>query len=62
MMLFILELPPMADVTQILSQIESGDPSVAERLLPLVYKELTLKTSACSRFSALIWQRVATTT
>jgi RNA polymerase sigma factor (TIGR02999 family) len=30
----------MTEVTQILSQIESGDPSVAERLLPLVYDEL----------------------
>jgi RNA polymerase sigma factor (TIGR02999 family) len=30
----------MADVTQILSQIQSGDPSAAEQLLPLVYEEL----------------------
>jgi RNA polymerase sigma factor (TIGR02999 family) len=30
----------MADVTQILSQIESGDPTAAEQLLPLVYDEL----------------------
>ena len=30
----------MADVTQILFQIESGDPSSAEQLLPLVYDEL----------------------
>jgi RNA polymerase sigma factor (TIGR02999 family) len=30
----------MNDVTRILSQIESGDPSAAERLLPLVYDEL----------------------
>lgn len=30
----------MTDVTQILSQIESGDPSAAEKLLPLVYDEL----------------------
>ena len=30
----------MADVTQILSEIESGDPSAAEQLLPLVYEEL----------------------
>lgn len=30
----------MADVTQILSQIEQGDPSAAEQLLPLVYQEL----------------------
>lgn len=30
----------MSDVTRILSQIESGDPSAAELLLPLVYDEL----------------------
>ena len=30
----------MSDVTRILSQIESGDPSAAEQLLPLVYAEL----------------------
>lgn len=30
----------MSDVTQILSQINSGDPSAAEGLLPLVYDEL----------------------
>jgi RNA polymerase sigma factor (TIGR02999 family) len=30
----------MSDVTQVLSQIESGDPSAAEQLLPLVYDEL----------------------
>ena len=30
----------MADVTQILSQIEEGDPNAAEHLLPLVYEEL----------------------
>jgi RNA polymerase sigma factor (TIGR02999 family) len=30
----------MSDVTQILSQIDSGDPSAAEKLLPLVYDEL----------------------
>jgi len=30
----------MTDVTQILSQIEQGDPSAAEQLLPLVYTEL----------------------
>jgi RNA polymerase sigma factor (TIGR02999 family) len=30
----------MADVTKILCQIESGDPSAAEQLLPLVYDEL----------------------
>lgn len=30
----------MSDVTQILSQVEAGDPSAAEKLLPLVYEEL----------------------
>jgi len=30
----------MGDVTQILSQIEQGDPAAAEQLLPLVYDEL----------------------
>lgn len=30
----------MTDVTHILSQIEAGDPSAAEKLLPLVYDEL----------------------
>jgi RNA polymerase sigma factor (TIGR02999 family) len=30
----------MSEVTQILSQIESGDPSAAEQLLPLVYEQL----------------------
>jgi RNA polymerase sigma factor (TIGR02999 family) len=30
----------MNDVTQILSRIESGDPTAAEQLLPLVYDEL----------------------
>ena len=30
----------MTDVTQILSQIQQGDPSAAEQLLPLVYEEL----------------------
>jgi RNA polymerase sigma factor (TIGR02999 family) len=30
----------MSQVTQILSQIQAGDPSAAEQLLPLVYEEL----------------------
>ncbi len=30
----------MCNVTQILSQIESGDPSAADQLLPMVYDEL----------------------
>ena len=33
-------LAPMADVTQILSAIEAGDPKAAAELLPLVYDEL----------------------
>src|SRR5688572_29448379 len=36
----------MFDVTNILSQIESGDPSAAEKLLPLVYDELRKLASA----------------
>jgi RNA polymerase sigma factor (TIGR02999 family) len=34
------EAMPLSDVTRILSQLESGDPSSAEQLLPLVYQEL----------------------
>ena len=30
----------MSDVTRILSQIDAGDPSAAEKLLPLVYQQL----------------------
>ena len=33
-------VPPMTDVTRILSAIEQGDPHAAEQLLPLVYAEL----------------------
>lgn len=36
----------MTDVTQILSEIEHGDPAAAERLLPLVYEELRKLASA----------------
>jgi RNA polymerase sigma factor (TIGR02999 family) len=32
----------MTDVTQILSQIEQGDPAAAEQLLPLVYDKLRM--------------------
>lgn len=32
----------MGDATKILSQIEAGDPSVADQLLPLVYSELRI--------------------
>lgn len=33
-------MPPMSDVTHILSAIEQGDPQASEQLLPLVYDEL----------------------
>ena len=36
----------MADVTQILNQIERGDPAASEQLLPLVYDELRKLASA----------------
>lgn len=36
----------MSDVTYILAQIESGDPSAAEKLLPMVYEELRKLASA----------------
>lgn len=36
----------MTDITQILSEIEQGDPNAAERLLPLVYDELRKLASA----------------
>jgi RNA polymerase sigma factor (TIGR02999 family) len=35
-----LSVPPMSDVTRILSAIEQGDPHAAAQLLPLVYEEL----------------------
>src|SRR5439155_24919488 len=35
-----LGVPPMSEVTRILSAIEQGDPHAAEQLLPLVYEEL----------------------
>jgi RNA polymerase sigma factor (TIGR02999 family) len=37
---FALPVPPMTDVTRILSAIAQGDPHAAEQLLPLVYDEL----------------------
>src|SRR5215470_3565849 len=37
---FTLLVPPMTEVTRILSAIEQGDPHAAEQLLPLVYHEL----------------------
>jgi RNA polymerase sigma factor (TIGR02999 family) len=36
----------MSDVTRILSQIEAGDPSAAEQLLPLVYDGLRMLAAA----------------
>jgi RNA polymerase sigma factor (TIGR02999 family) len=33
-------VPPVSEVTRILSAIEQGDPHAAEQLLPLVYNEL----------------------
>jgi RNA polymerase sigma factor (TIGR02999 family) len=36
----------MSDVTQILNQINSGDPSAADQLLPLVYDELRMLAAA----------------
>jgi RNA polymerase sigma factor (TIGR02999 family) len=35
-----LGVPPMSEVTRILSAIEQGEPQAAEQLLPLVYGEL----------------------
>jgi RNA polymerase sigma factor (TIGR02999 family) len=35
-----LGVPPMSEVTRVLSAIEEGDPHAAEQLLPLVYDEL----------------------
>jgi len=39
----------MSDVTRILSEIEQGDPSAAEQLLPLVYEELRRLAAATKR-------------
>lgn len=59
----------MTDVTQILSQIEQGDPSAAEQLLPLVYDELRKLAAAklaqekpgqTLRATALVHERQAT--
>src|SRR6266699_5126157 len=41
-----LSVPPMSEVTRILSAIEQGDPHAAEQLLPLVYDELRKLASA----------------
>jgi RNA polymerase sigma factor (TIGR02999 family) len=35
-----LSVPPVSEVTRILSAIEQGDPHAAEQLLPVVYDEL----------------------
>lgn len=42
----------MTDVTQILSQIKSDDPSAAEQLLPLVYEKL--RKLAATKFAVMI--------
>src|SRR5688572_5224748 len=34
------QVPPMTDVTHILSAIQQGNPNASEQLLPLVYAEL----------------------
>ncbi len=39
-MTFELLVPPMSEVTRVLSAIEQGELAVAEQLLPLVYDEL----------------------
>ena len=41
---------PMSDVTHPLLQIDAGDPSAAEQLLPLVYDEL--RTLAAAKLCA----------
>ncbi len=41
-----MKVTPMSEVTQILSQIEQGDPTAADQLLPLVYDELRKLASA----------------
>ena len=38
----------MTEVTQILSRIDSGDPTAAEQLLPLVYAELRRLATECA--------------
>jgi RNA polymerase sigma factor (TIGR02999 family) len=35
-----ISVPPMSEVTRVLSAIEEGDPHAADQLLPLVYEEL----------------------
>jgi len=39
------------DVTQVLKQIEAGDPNAATRLMPLVYEELRKLASARGRLA-----------
>ena len=48
----------MNDVTQILSRIESGDPTAAEQLLPLVYDELR-KLAAAAAGPGEAWANAA---
>jgi RNA polymerase sigma factor (TIGR02999 family) len=42
----LLRPPNMTNVTQVLSEIEQGDPAATERLLPLIYVELRKLASA----------------
>jgi len=46
----------MSDVTRILSAIESGDPTAAEKLLPLGYDELRKR--AAANDAAWLWTSV----
>ena len=49
----------MTDVTRILLQIESGDPSAAGQLLPLVYDELRKLAAARLAGSGEAWPDTA---
>jgi hypothetical protein len=49
----------MSDVTVILSQIESGDPQAAEKLLPLVYGELRKLAAAICGHEARLYADTA---
>jgi hypothetical protein len=48
----------MTEVTQILSQIEQGDPQASEELRPFVYEEL-LRLSAPANSTCLVSQTTA---
>jgi hypothetical protein len=47
----------MNEVTHILSEIEPGDPSAAEKLLPLVYDELPTRLGEEDTVAARVAQR-----